>query len=122
MNSPKVLASFAHEMEAGAVVNELISRGIHAQTSGEMVAGFRAEVPGDVKILVPEEQLERARIDLAQLQSTALTDIDWSHVDVGEPMEDELVAPVERNQILIWGFVVGFGILVAGIIWAAVKP
>lgn len=122
MNSPKVLASFAHELEAGVIVNELRSRGIRAQTSGETLAGFRAEVPGDVNVLVPEEQLELARRHLEELHSTTRSDVNWSLVDVGDPVEPDVTSPVQRNQVLLWGLLLATAIFFAGLLVKAIGP
>ena len=83
-SAPAVLASFPHELEASLLVNELQNRDINARMSGEMVSGFRAEAPGDVAVLVPIQDMQRAREILHELRNES-SDIDWSKIDVGEP-------------------------------------
>ncbi len=64
--NPKVLASCRNEFEAGVLVNLLAERGIRARATGEYTAGFRAEAPGDVHVLVRPEDLDQARAILDQ--------------------------------------------------------
>jgi hypothetical protein len=83
-NELKVVASVPNEMEAGAIVNALEQKGIQAIATGEYTSGFRAEAPGEVKILVKSNEYEQAK----QTLENSLEDndqIDWSNVDVGEP-------------------------------------
>jgi hypothetical protein len=81
------LTSVRNEMEAGIIVGALDAEGIKATMSGVYTAGFRAEAPGWVEVLVAEADLLRAQAILDQVRSER-TDVDWSQVDVGEP-EDE---------------------------------
>jgi hypothetical protein len=81
------LTSVRNEMEAGIIVGALDAEGIKSAMSGVYTAGFRAEAPGWVEVLVTEADLARAQTILEQVRSER-TDIDWSQVDVGEP-EDE---------------------------------
>ena len=78
------LTSFPTEMEASTVVAALERNGVKATATGGFTAGFRAEAPGWVQVMVVEEDLDRAREILAEVQQE-ITDIDWSQVDVGEP-------------------------------------
>jgi hypothetical protein len=81
------LTSVRNEMEAGIVVSALDEEGIKATMSGVYTAGFRAEAPGWVEVLVAEDDLSRAQAILQRVHDDH-TDVDWSNVDVGEP-EDE---------------------------------
>jgi hypothetical protein len=85
-NNPEILIRVPNEVEAAAVVAWLASEGIRALTSGAYTAGFRAEAPGDVRVLVKHEDLERAKQLLANRHDSP-EGIDWSQVDVGEPEE-----------------------------------
>ena len=60
-----VLMSAANEAEAAIIVARLESEGIRATTVGELTAGFRAEAPGFVQVLVAKADLDRARQILA---------------------------------------------------------
>jgi Putative prokaryotic signal transducing protein len=82
-----LLESTPTEMEAGVIVAALEQGGIQATMTGTYTAGFRAEAPGWVKILVAEDDLPRARTMMRDVVHENL-DVDWSQVDVGEP-EDE---------------------------------
>ena len=48
-------------MEAAILVNALVEHGIQASSSGEFTAGFRAEAPGDVAVMVHADKLVEAR-------------------------------------------------------------
>jgi len=78
-----VLTSAPLEVQAGIIVAALQENGIKATMSGETTAGFRAEAPGWVQVLVAEEDLPRARAVLEELRRES-KDIDWSQIDVGE--------------------------------------
>lgn len=78
------LAFFPSEVEATMVADELKREGIQAEPAGILTAGFRAEAPGRVKVLVHENDLERAK-DLLDEYIHSKEQIDWSQVDVGEP-------------------------------------
>lgn len=62
-----VLASLASEYEAVLMVSALEARGITAYAAGALTSGFRAEAPGDVKVMVPRSELEAARAVLREL-------------------------------------------------------
>jgi hypothetical protein len=78
------LTSVRNELEAGIVVGALERQGIKATMSGVYTAGFRAEAPGWVEVLVADSDLRRAQEILRQVHDVR-TDVDWSKVDVGEP-------------------------------------
>jgi len=78
-----VLTSTPLEMQAGIIVGALQQNGIKATMSGQTTAGFRAEAPGWVQVLVAEDDLPRARAVLEELRRES-KDIDWSQIDVGE--------------------------------------
>jgi len=81
---PRVLTRVRNEAESGLVVGALEQEGIQAEIFGEFTSGFRAEAPGDVKILVRSEDLARAQQVLKELRENHAA-IDWSQVDVGQP-------------------------------------
>ena len=85
-NNPEVLTSVPSDLEAAAIVAALAARGVEASTTGGYTAGFRAEAPGNVNVIVRQEDLHRARQALAE-NEWEQTDVDWSQVDVGEPDE-----------------------------------
>ena len=60
---------------------------IEAFATGGATAGFKAEAPGSVQVLVRRADLERAERALAEIEKDE-GEIDWSKIDVGEP-EDE---------------------------------
>lgn len=59
-HEPVVVGQFPTEFEAMLTRNMLVEAGIPAQAVGGMTAGFRAETPGFVKVLVPAEDEEQA--------------------------------------------------------------
>lgn len=85
----QVLTSVPHEMEAGLIVAALGQEGIRARASGILTAGFRAEAPGEVRILVLEDDLSRAQDVLESIREDDGRTVDWSEVDVGDPVEEE---------------------------------
>jgi hypothetical protein len=84
----ELLTSTPTEVEASIIIAALEEEGIRATMTGQYTAGFRAEAPGWVQILVAAEDLPRANEVLAQVQRDN-ADIDWSQVDVGQPEDEE---------------------------------
>jgi len=78
------LAFFPSEIEASLLADELKREGIQAEAAGFLTAGFRAEAPGKVKVLVHASDLERAK-QLMDQYIASREEIDWSQVDLGEP-------------------------------------
>lgn len=78
------LAFFPTEVEATMVADELKREGIQAEPAGILTAGFRAEAPGRVKVLVHETDLAKAKTLLDEYIHSR-DSIDWSQVDLGEP-------------------------------------
>ncbi len=85
-NNPEVVTSVRTDVEAAAIVSALAARGIEASTTGGYTAGFRAEAPGRVNVIVKYVDLHRAKIALAEIEQDQ-AGVDWSQVDVGEPEE-----------------------------------
>jgi hypothetical protein len=83
-NNPERLISVPSELEAGAIVVALADRGIEATLTGDFTAGFRAEAPGEVHVMVRHKDLNLAKQALARMREEP-ADIEWSDVDVGEP-------------------------------------
>lgn len=65
--SPVVVAEAADELQANVILGALEAAGIHAKMVGEFTAGFRAEAPGMVQILVRQEDAEKAKSLLESL-------------------------------------------------------
>jgi hypothetical protein len=80
----KTLTTVTNEFEASAIVSALEAEGIRATAVGGYTAGFRAEVPGGVSVIVGEADLERAKKVLEELRRHG-AEVDWSQVDVDEP-------------------------------------
>ncbi len=85
-NDLLVLASVANEIEAAAIVAAMEEIGVRAVASGGYTSGFKAEAPGEVKILVKHSDAKRAQQALQKIRERE-DEIDWSQVDVGEPEE-----------------------------------
>ncbi len=85
------LTTVPSEYEATAIASALEAEGIKARTVGGFTAGFRAEAPGGVSVVVLDEDLPRAQQILADLKAHG-AGIDWSQVDVEEPTEGEAPA------------------------------
>jgi len=76
------------EMEAAAIVDALAEHGIRARAVGGYTSGFRAEAPGDVKVVVGRADMARAEEVLAEIRSEPV-EVDWSKVDVGDGLTGE---------------------------------
>lgn len=61
-----VVAEFESEMLAGFARGLLEEHGIESRMVGGLTAGFRAEAPGRVRLLVHAKDAERARALLAE--------------------------------------------------------
>jgi hypothetical protein len=85
-NNPEILTSVLTEVEAAAIVGALAALSIRASTTGGYTAGFRAEAPGRVNVIVRYKDLDRAKQALTEIEQDQ-PDVDWSQVDVGEPDE-----------------------------------
>ena len=81
-----VLTRVRYEWQSGLILASLEQQGVRATSSGGLTADFRTESPAWVKILVFEEDLPRAHEVLEEIRSGE-SEIDWSEVDVGEPVE-----------------------------------
>lgn len=79
----EVLVAVSNEVEAAAIVGALADQGIRALATGGYTSGFRAEAPGDVKVVVQHADADRARRALAELEQSQRA-IDWSQVDTGD--------------------------------------
>lgn len=77
------LAFFPTEVEATMIADELRSEGIQSEPAGILTAGFRAEAPGRVKVLVHAKDFEKAKALLDEYTKSR-DEIDWSKVDLGE--------------------------------------
>jgi len=62
-----VLISLPTEYEAVLMVQALEARGIQAYADGALTSGFRAEAPGEVKVIVRQSNLVAARAFLCEL-------------------------------------------------------
>ncbi len=81
---PEILKSVPGEAEAAAIVLALKDRGIDARTTGGFTAGFRAESPGLIQVIVHAADLDRARNALEEIEGGP-SEVDWPNVDVGLP-------------------------------------
>ncbi len=92
MNNPtdhiEPLVSLPTEAQAMIVVGALAEEGIPSTAVGGYTAGFKAEAPGWVKVMVTQEDLPVAQNTLAKLKAET-AEIDWSQVDVGEPEDGD---------------------------------
>ena len=77
------LISTPGEPQAAIIVNVLKEQGVKAVAEGGLTSGFRAETYGEVRVMVFENELDRARRLLKQYRDE-VKDIDWDQVDLGE--------------------------------------
>jgi Putative prokaryotic signal transducing protein len=110
------LTSRPNELEAGIVVATLEENGIRAAATGAATAGFRAEAPGWVHVLIAEDDLPRAEALLNEIGQSQ-DDVDWSQVDVGQPEEAEIPgASPSWTRRRFWHHV-AFFIVVLVVMW-----
>jgi hypothetical protein len=110
------LTSVPTEMEASILVAALDQNGIRAAMSGEATAGFRAEAPGSVQVLVAEEDLQEAQAILDDLRQRS-ADVDWTQVDVGEPEDNDVADSAPWwTSLSLWRRV-AYVVILAGVIW-----
>ena len=69
-----VVAEFDSELLAGFASGLLEEHGIESRAVGGLTAGFRAEAPGRVRLLVQARDAERARAILAEDASARAED------------------------------------------------
>ena len=69
--SPQRLTSFASEFQAEALVEALAAEDIRAMAVGGYTAGFRAEAPGEVQVVVAGQDLPRAMEVLEKFEADA---------------------------------------------------
>lgn len=82
-SSLEAVFSTPNEMEAKLIVNGLSELGIEARLVGQHAAGFRAEAPQDVRVMVLSKDRTRAREFVQEFGES--NEIDWDKIDVGEP-------------------------------------
>jgi hypothetical protein len=68
-NKPIILAGFPNEMIASLLVARLRDEDIFTEMVGGLTASFRVEVPGEVRVLVRSQDLERAQKILTEFQN-----------------------------------------------------
>ena len=73
------------EMAASLFLGALKEAGVRAEMAGGFIAGFRAEAPGYVDVVVNEKDLAEAQKVLRLFQDNE--PIEWAKVDVGEPSD-----------------------------------
>lgn len=83
-NDPVTVGRYTTEFEAMLNKNMLVEAGIPAQIVGAMTAGFRAETPGIVKVLVPGDFEEQALVLLIAYTNEAEDAKDAREEDEGE--------------------------------------
>jgi hypothetical protein len=69
--SPQRLASFTSELQAEVLVDALATEGIRGMAVGGYTAGFRAEAPGEVQVVVASRDLLLAREILEAFEAEA---------------------------------------------------
>lgn len=79
----RTLTQVDNELQGSLIVTQLKEAGIHATLTGVFTAGFRAEAPGYVDVVVEEKDFDKAQQVLKAMELEK--PVDWSQVDVGEP-------------------------------------
>jgi hypothetical protein len=94
------LVSVTNELEASAIVAALAAHGIKARHEGGYTAGFLAEAPGEIQVLVLEKDLARAT-EIVESADEHAAVVDWSAVDCGdpEPLSDKELDDSAQQEI-----------------------
>jgi hypothetical protein len=71
---PACVGKYPTEFQASLVRNMLVEAGIPSQVAGGITAGFRAETPGIVQVLVPGPFEEEARLLIEEFQEEVGSD------------------------------------------------
>jgi hypothetical protein len=71
-----VIGTYPTEFAAAMARNAVVEAGIPCEMLGIHTAGFRAEAPGGVKLIVPAERAEEARAIVDGFRAELLKD-DW---------------------------------------------
>lgn len=69
-NEPVVLTSVPSEIEATLIADALQEQGFQVVMEGELTSGYRAEAPGEIRLMVRREQFEQARKALEELSNS----------------------------------------------------
>ena len=73
-NRPVVLTSVPSEAQAVMIVAALDEQDIPAQVQGALTSAFRAEVPGEVQVLIRQADLDRARAIIEAIDTESSLD------------------------------------------------
>ena len=92
----EVLTTVLHEFEAEMIVGELERNGIRATSTGGFISNFKAEAPGNVRILVKQSDLEQAIELLDQIQDER--DLRDAEGDEEEPIGEKEPFEAERDE------------------------
>lgn len=87
----KTLVSVRDEMEASIIMDALADHEIRATAVGGYTAGFLAEAPGVVKVVVGQGDLAQAQQVMAEIPQDQ-AQIDWSGIDFGDETSDDSLA------------------------------
>jgi len=79
--NPVVVAKYPTEFEASLIKNMLVNAGIPSQVAGGITAGFRAETPGMVQVLVPGGFEEEARLLIEEFEAGEGSDVGAGDAD-----------------------------------------
>jgi hypothetical protein len=103
-NRPETLLRVSTDMEAAMIVSTLAGEEIDATSAGDFTAGFRAEAPGMVSVLVRHSDLERARGVLAEIKSSPVGGAPQASDNSSKPwhLVGLLLAPVAAWVFLTW--------------------
>ncbi len=81
-DEPVVIYSAASEVEATIVANALADVGIESAINGTFSSEFRAEAPGEVRVLIHPGDVAAAKEVLEDIKTDE--EINWDEVDTGD--------------------------------------
>lgn len=86
---PVIIGKYPTEFEAALVKNMLAEVGIPSELVGAFTAGFRAETPGMVQVMVPGQFADEAKAMLNEFNEQADKQTDEQSDEEGESIDKE---------------------------------
>ena len=89
-----IVTQVDNELEAAMLIDALKEESIKAASAGGITAGFRAEAPGGVNILVHQKDIETARVVIENFNNEHFN-IDWDSQEIGDELDEDEEEEVE---------------------------
>ena len=83
-----IVTQVDNELEAAMLIDALKEENINAASAGGLTAGFRAEAPGGVNILVHQKDVETARVVMENFNNEHFN-IDWDSQAIDDDHDED---------------------------------